>query len=403
MLQIEERIHFDSEDRRRLLVKSNGVCAKCGKPLSVEKFETSVEHIIPISKGGTNKDNNLIILCPHCNEKKDNLIVNPDDFYRYAIPEVKDEINEMYTKYFNRVTWLGLTRFTREDIMCLDYFTPLPSLDSHQKKGGYYSKNAAKVCKQTVILRRVDYNDLPMVIDFVKRYHEKFHIPFDDNSIVEDFYLSGCMYIAYRKSDPKTILCLLPIHVSIMNRKGEKYYILNVNGILTRYQKPELLYMYVRCIQEIVSQVGSIAPYGQVSVGYNVINEDSYAKLILQYGCQFTDEDMYIEEDSDGIKWCNCFAIMYGDKPYREGALQTEEYKMFSNFLQDELRLEPITQDTCCIKTTGYASNDYLLSEHERKRRKADDKEKKNKKMNQMAKERKRLNQIDEYDMAYYM
>lgn len=55
----------DWEYRRQRLEESNGVCAVCGGSIHLD-----VHHIKPLSKGGTNRLDNLQLLCRLCHEKK---------------------------------------------------------------------------------------------------------------------------------------------------------------------------------------------------------------------------------------------------------------------------------------------------------------------------------------------
>lgn len=55
------------QDVQNLLESQRFKCAECGK--SVRK-EYHVDHIMPLSKGGTNWPSNLQILCPPCNMEK---------------------------------------------------------------------------------------------------------------------------------------------------------------------------------------------------------------------------------------------------------------------------------------------------------------------------------------------
>ena len=56
-----------------ILEKTGGVCAKCGKPLPLEK--TTIDHLIPKYRGGTDELSNLIPMCKHCNKQKESRIV----------------------------------------------------------------------------------------------------------------------------------------------------------------------------------------------------------------------------------------------------------------------------------------------------------------------------------------
>ena len=55
--------------RREVWRRDGGRCAKCG---SQEKLE--YDHIIPLSKGGSNTARNIQLLCESCNRKKSDKI-----------------------------------------------------------------------------------------------------------------------------------------------------------------------------------------------------------------------------------------------------------------------------------------------------------------------------------------
>jgi 5-methylcytosine-specific restriction endonuclease McrA len=64
-------------DRKALLKQQNGRCGYCRKSI---KTTWTVDHIQPLSRGGTNWISNIQLLCPSCNYSKQD--TNPIEFAR---------------------------------------------------------------------------------------------------------------------------------------------------------------------------------------------------------------------------------------------------------------------------------------------------------------------------------
>ena len=64
--KISHRAYFDQEQKLAIAKKSNGACGHCGIKLSPQ--DMTVDHFIPISQGGTNEPDNLVILCVVCKD-----------------------------------------------------------------------------------------------------------------------------------------------------------------------------------------------------------------------------------------------------------------------------------------------------------------------------------------------
>ena len=71
--------------RARILARNGMTCQICGAgpgdqdPLDpTKKVRLHVDHIVPLSEGGTNDDSNLRVTCSACNEGRSNLEVPPD-------------------------------------------------------------------------------------------------------------------------------------------------------------------------------------------------------------------------------------------------------------------------------------------------------------------------------------
>lgn len=59
---------FSKEDIEALLIGQSGRCAFCLMPMR----QYHIDHILPISRGGTSWPYNLQLTCPHCNHSKHN-------------------------------------------------------------------------------------------------------------------------------------------------------------------------------------------------------------------------------------------------------------------------------------------------------------------------------------------
>lgn len=67
----------DSITTKSVYIRYAGICQECGKPLSFscEKWDNeypSIDHVIPLSKGGSHEWDNVQLLCRGCNIKKSN-------------------------------------------------------------------------------------------------------------------------------------------------------------------------------------------------------------------------------------------------------------------------------------------------------------------------------------------
>lgn len=67
-----ERIQFSKSDRKKLLNKYSYICPLCNK--AILEGEETIDHIIPISRGGSNDISNLRPVHEKCNMLKGNLL-----------------------------------------------------------------------------------------------------------------------------------------------------------------------------------------------------------------------------------------------------------------------------------------------------------------------------------------
>lgn len=72
-IKIFKRTSIPSSRKLYVLKRDNYKCKKCDKsPANTHEVELHIDHINPISKGGSNHIDNLQVLCSFCNFKKHN-------------------------------------------------------------------------------------------------------------------------------------------------------------------------------------------------------------------------------------------------------------------------------------------------------------------------------------------
>lgn len=65
---------FSDYEKKTIYANGNGRCGICGKPIDFD--DMTVDHKIPLSKGGTNEFSNLQPACHCCNLIKNNLTMS---------------------------------------------------------------------------------------------------------------------------------------------------------------------------------------------------------------------------------------------------------------------------------------------------------------------------------------
>ena len=71
-------------EKRRIYDRQNGLCAYCGRHRNI-KYMT-IDHIIPLSKGGTDDISNLQCTCKACNNLKEDMFPSEfTDFIRHIL------------------------------------------------------------------------------------------------------------------------------------------------------------------------------------------------------------------------------------------------------------------------------------------------------------------------------
>lgn len=91
---MSKRIVFPQETRMSVYNQSEGRCVYCGRSIPFD--EMTIDHIVPLSKGGTNYEKNLQCCCKECNLMKQDLLER--DFYRKMKEILRHQVKQKIRK-----------------------------------------------------------------------------------------------------------------------------------------------------------------------------------------------------------------------------------------------------------------------------------------------------------------
>ena len=95
------RKHLSVKQKMRIIEKFGGKCAACGKDglmvfADILEKCAAIDHIIPLSRGGTNDESNLQLLCRSCNASKGSMTMDEFMEYRMKKADAEHMLSEVY-------------------------------------------------------------------------------------------------------------------------------------------------------------------------------------------------------------------------------------------------------------------------------------------------------------------
>ena len=201
-----ERDKFSYDEKRAICNKSDGVCCHCGKPAFIGSHKyvdrvATIDHFIPLNRGGSNQSINLVMMCEDCNKEKGQKIY--DISY---VPYLKDEFKKPLADYVN--SYIQVMDCTRQHLLAYDkYEMHIPSFffDGHKRKGG-----DVKTIAIPYDIVRLDYNNFDEIVEFLTKYLKKYDALDDADTVrnnVTFWLMFGTIYGARKRSDGT--LCVL--------------------------------------------------------------------------------------------------------------------------------------------------------------------------------------------------
>lgn len=129
--RIEERTPFPWAVKETLLKETGGKCAHCG--ILLDRYSNmTVDHFIPLNRGGTNDQVNLTMLCDGCNQEKSDMVL-PSSWYPFLSPAKRREMAAAMKQYMKDTDYLS-----QDCLLPVDTFRiEVPVTAKRKACGGY--------------------------------------------------------------------------------------------------------------------------------------------------------------------------------------------------------------------------------------------------------------------------
>lgn len=94
-----QRRNFSVSERSAVYTKTEGHCAICGKFVPYTEF--TVDHIVPLAKGGSNDLSNLQCACGVCNRIKQDIL--PDELMEKLVEIMLFQVQKKQNKKYRKI------------------------------------------------------------------------------------------------------------------------------------------------------------------------------------------------------------------------------------------------------------------------------------------------------------
>lgn len=254
-----QRRPWTEEEKKSALMSCSSKCARCGKKLNMKSL--TMEHVVPISKGGENVLDNLIVLCKPCNSRKGSKFCWPQGYYMALTNSSKMNAIGRYT--FN---WV-LENITEDNIMEFPLFTEHLSvqLDTNAPIG---NKFVPQFTKDIVELNSDSIKRYMTALDFteedlmntVPKKDQLFSVfglqSYDGSSVYSVFtvqYENKAVILSEIKSTNKLMSSIIPM--GVLNSLMRSYQEFGILKVLIRTQNINTIDFIVSSFQTHVAKV----------------------------------------------------------------------------------------------------------------------------------------------------
>ena len=192
------REQFTWEEKEDICAKSDNMCCHCGKKIYAG-YGATIDHFIPLNKGGSNQMINLIPLCKECNDNKEDKLYNID-YIVHIKDKYRKEISDYLNSYIQVMDYVQRHRFLAYDEYQQEVFI-VPNTTTKHKR----NKNKQQVgIRVPYTLKYATWNDLDKMQNYLVKYLKKNNVLDNIEAARENiiFWMQfGCIYYIEKNNE----------------------------------------------------------------------------------------------------------------------------------------------------------------------------------------------------------
>lgn len=265
--KVEDRHIFSEELKIKIAKKSSDRCVWCGKPVFFG-YGGTVDHYIPLKKGGTNDLVNLVLMHEECNKNKGSRVVPVNIGASYLNDEPAAELSQYFEDYVHKYDYIS-----RGNLICCDMYEMffLPSemeaaINRARRKG---KKLDLQPKRSKYILKRAYPEDADKVIAYYVKYLKKYELLHSEEAAavnIQFWMRFGSIYFIEKNGD------IVAMVTATVNRNG--YVSFNVFAYYSTPLAHTMAKGMVTCLGDAIMEENDIV---YLPISFNIIQPDELA------------------------------------------------------------------------------------------------------------------------------
>jgi hypothetical protein len=247
--RIQDRDYFSYEEKCEISNKSHDRCCHCGK-LAYWNYGATVDHFIPLHKGGTNRKINLIMLCEDCNKEKDDKIMDIA-YCRYLDDKYKEELAGYLNSYI-----ISFDYINRNNMFACDEYSILMLDDTYYQARMKHKKNKKLEnlrLGMKYLIKKATWSDFSRLCEYFKKYCVRYDCFASDEAVEINisFWLQfGAVYYFERNGEISVMTVFTIKHMPKMSSYKNLDYVLNMY-IFSYYASNNALSLVTNMVTEL--------------------------------------------------------------------------------------------------------------------------------------------------------